>query len=275
MPRILETFLAGKTSSQACEDFLFHDACFVAVVDGATDKTGIRIGGLTGGQIVAQTVIGCMSDRIVLPSEAQFSECIAIVTDAVESRLRQAGWPQEAPRPAACAVVYSASRREVWRVGDCHFRIDGRSHMGGKSTDDILALKRAQVLTKGLEQGLEVEDLRVNDIGRAAIFEELAKQHLLANAETEDGYPVLNGAPVPPRLREKQVRVLPGSHVVLCSDGFDFPRDTLAETVLRQRRSYETDPLRLGLDGCRPGTKALSPDAERHDDQCYVSFVTV
>ena len=51
--RVVERFLAAKTGSDAdpdCEDAIVVTDGLCAVIDGATDKTGRRIDGISGGR---------------------------------------------------------------------------------------------------------------------------------------------------------------------------------------------------------------------------------
>ncbi len=274
MTVVLQTYLAGKSSPEACEDVIFHDRDFVAVIDGTTDKTGIRIDGRTGGLIVAETVRNVLRDRQALPANASFEDWVTTTTEAIRNKLNDIGWPQDDQRPAASAVVHSRHRGEIWRVGDCHFRIDGVNHLGGKEIDEVNSEIRREALQRAIDGGASVEQLLSNDVGREAIADLLKRQHLHAN-ETESGfgYPVFNGDTIPPTLLEAPVPVNENNFVVFCSDGIDFPHETLQESLIQQRRSYEADPLRMGLDGIRASTKGLALGAERHDDQAYVSFM--
>lgn len=274
MTLVLHTYVAGKASPETCEDMIYHDRDFVAVIDGATDKTGIRIDGRTGGLIVAETVGDILRDRKALPANASFEEWVAITTEAVRKKLVDIGWPQDAQRPAASAVVHSRHRGEIWRVGDCHFRIDGVNHLGGKEIDEVNAEIRKEALQRAIADGATVEQLIANDVGREAIAGLLERQHLHANEpDSRFGYPVFNGHAIPQSLLEAPVPVNTNNFVVLCSDGIDFPHETLAESLAQQQRSYEIDPLRIGLDGARASTKGLALGAERHDDQAYVAFM--
>jgi len=272
----LDTYLTGKISAELCEDFLHVDADFVAVVDGASDKTGTRVNGRAGGWIVADAIVECLQDRQCVPSDASFDQWVATTTEFIDRRLKDMGWPADVQRPAASALVYSRRRGEMWRVGDCHFRVDGVDHMGGKEFDDMVGGIRRDILVKAIQDGADIETLRNDDSGRKAILELLQHQFLHANEpDSRYGYPVFNGKSIPSELLEAPVAIPVGSFVVMCSDGFDFPHETLHETISRQRVSYEKDPLRIGTDGGRPSTKALPKDAERHDDQCYVSFLSL
>jgi len=269
---VLVAYRKGKLSEALCEDFLVVTPDFCAVVDGATDKTGVRIGGETGGRIVARSVASAIC---ALPADVDHLSWVRLVTLAVRDAVLECGWPMETPIPCACAVTYSRVRREIWRVGDCGYRVAGVTYPGGKDVDDLTGRTRAGVITKSLENGATVTELLENDPGRRAIMDILEGQHVHANNPGSAlGFPVFNGRDIPMEMLEQPLPVPPESLVVLCSDGFDFPLDTLEATLAAQERSYRTDPLRIGLDGARPSTKGLKRGMERHDDQTYLALVS-
>lgn len=184
-------------------------------------------------------------------------------------------WPSHIQRPAASVLTYSISRREIFRIGDCHYRIGETVCAGGKEIDDYHGNTRAEKLKVCLFAGMTVAELLENDQGRDLILHSLANQYQYANAsEGYFAYPVINGDHVHQHLMEAPLSVPEGSLVVMTSDGFDFPCSTLAVTMAAQERSYALDTLRIGLDGARPATKGLVAGMTQHDDQTYVSLLT-
>ena len=271
---VSERYCHGKGSQDANEDFLVVTDHFILVVDGATDKTGYIVEGMKGGKFVAKAV-AALHQSPELPPNIDMMGWIAAVTMKVDDELKRVSWPVDVQRPAASVLAYSIQRREIFRVGDCHYMINGIDFLGGKEIDDMHGDARAEKLKACLAAGKDVSDLLENDPGRDLILDSLSTQYKFANAlEGRFAYPVVNGDPVPPALMEAPMAVPEGSFVVMTSDGFDFPKETLAETLLAQKQSYELDPLRIGLDGARAATKGLVAGMGQHDDQTYVSFRT-
>ncbi|MCS4089792.1 hypothetical protein [Rhizobium sp. BK176] len=272
--QIIESHCHGKGDQDANEDVLVVTESFVLVVDGATDKTGHVVEGMKGGRFVAM-VVADLHRSGDLPADIDMNGWIEAITRKVDAELERVSWPAEIPRPAASALAYSVKRREMFRVGDCHYRIGETDYMGGMAIDDHHGDIRSAKLKACLADGAEIADLLENDPGRKLILESLANQYRYANAaEGNFAYPVVNGDPVPASLIEKSVSVPAGSFVVMTSDGFDFPCATLSDTLSAQRRSYDVDPLRIGLDGSKASTKGLLAGMTQHDDQTYVSFRT-
>ncbi|TLX16407.1 hypothetical protein [Rhizobium sp. MHM7A] len=272
--KIIERYCHGKGNQEANEDFLITTDHFVLVVDGATDKTGYVVEGMKGGRFVAKAVAELHQSE-ELSAEIDMAGWIEAVTKKVDAELNRVSWPDDLQRPAASVLTYSVQRREMFRVGDCHYRIDGRDFPGGKEIDDYHGNTRAGKLKACLLAGASVSDLLKNDPGRDLILQSLANQYKFANAaKGQFAYPVVNGEEVPAHLMEKPVPVPPGSFVVMTSDGFDFPKATVADTRAAQEKSYIIDPLRIGLDGARASTKGLVAGMSQHDDQTFVSFRT-
>jgi glycerophosphoryl diester phosphodiesterase len=207
-----------------------------------------------------------------MPRDIDYDGWIDTITKEIDHGLREASWPENLARPCACAITYSSHRREIWRVGDSSFRINGNDYRGGKVIDDIICEARASVLLEAIRLGYTVEELLENDFGRDAIMPIAREQYRLANnLEHPLGYPVFDGNFIPKELREPIISVPHGAHVVIYSDGFDFPGDTLSEMLESQQTSYAADPLRIGRDGSSPSTKGVL-HGQRHDDQTFVSF---
>ncbi|MCZ7862390.1 hypothetical protein O9X98_13535 [Agrobacterium salinitolerans] len=271
---VIETYCHGKGEQCANEDILVVTKDFVLVVDGATDKTGHVVEGMKGGRLVARAVAELHETGSIAP-DVCMTDWIEAVTRKVDSELKRVFWPEDVQRPAASVIAYSVARREIFRVGDCHYRIDSVDHQGGKEIDDLHGNTRADKLKACLFAGATINELLEEDPGRDLILDGLSNQYKHANALNGAlAYPVVNGDKVPPHLMEPPMAIPEGSLVVMTSDGFDFPKDTLAETKAAQAISYEVDPLRIGLDGARPGTKGLVYGMSQHDDQTFVSFRT-
>lgn len=269
--RILETYCVGKVSDEANEDRIALGDGYAAVIDGATDKSGYRVEGRTGGSLVADVLKRMVEDGDVLVPAMPFPEFVRLATERVAAALDAAGWPKDLPPPCASLVVYSAWRREVWRVGDCHFSVRGEASMGSKAIDELTSSMRAAVIRLAEGGG---RDMSGRDPGREVIMPLLQAQGLHANnADSPVGYAVIDGRSVPASLLERPVEVSEGEEVLLASDGFDFLGPTLAETQAAQERSYRLDPMRIGLPGGRASTKGIVPGAVRHDDQTYVKLV--
>jgi len=267
---MIETLCRGKLGDTLNEDALFIGSGFVAVIDGATDKSGRAVQGMAPGRFAATAVHGAVA---AMPADATRDECVDLITLALSSALKDSGWPPDIRFPGASAVIYSRERREIWRVGDCPFRVGLRNYLKRDEAEMRIARIRALHVMQKLASGATVDEIARDDPGRKAILPLLRERERHANAEGPLGYAVLDGRHVPASLREPPVHVPEGETVILASDGLDFILDSLEDTERAQRLSYLLDPLRIGHDGLGPATKAIPPGATQHDDQTYARFL--
>lgn len=245
---------------------------FVAVIDGATDKSGLlHAGGRTGGRLAAEAVAGAVQD---LDPDVDPFTAVEELTHAV-SRLRlELGVPEDTTTPPSAAVaILSLSRREVWRVGDIHMGVrTGRTlqpYPGEKGVDVATSLARSAYTACLLAAGVDPDEIARDDPGRRFILPLLEAQGALANAPTLTpfAYGVVDGSPVPARL----VEVLPlptlSCEVILASDGYLSAAASLSDAEEQLSVSLAKDPLRIGVNR---GTKGLRPGASSFDDRTYV-----
>lgn len=171
----------------------------------------------------------------------------------------------------ACASVsiYSRHLASVVTVGDTQIVINGERQPTGKLIDDILARVRREHILDAINNGATIDDIRANDIGRAAILGVLAKQEaLFANAGGALGYGVINGNVV----RDEHIHIHPapaGATVILASDGYPVLHDTLAATERALADLLDEDPLCIGA---LLGTKTIPVGATSFDDRTYIRF---
>lgn len=268
MIEIIEQFIMGKRPDQRlCEDGVYAGESFIAVVDGVTTAGKQRWDGLSSGGRAKEVILETLP---TLPADIDAPELFdaldaalareyenGVVNDDIEEYLR------------ACAVVYSVRRREIWRLGDCQYMINGKLYAGGKKVDETLINLRSLVLQYSDKRGSK-EDYNV--LGRAAIQPFLHMQKFFENdPESDFGYGVLNGHGVSHSFIER-TPVSAGDTVVLASDGYPFLRDTLAESEKLLADALEADPLCYRT---IPGTKGVSPELCSFDDRSYIKFKVI
>jgi hypothetical protein len=252
----------GKANAQANEDRLVVTEDFAAVIDGSTSSGPID--GLAGGIVAAETVAATIRS---LSAEATAQEFVTEATRRLN--LRVGAFDRRLARPSAAAVVWSAARREVWRVGDCHFRIDEVEYNGDKPLDRLAYGFRCAVVRAELALGLTSleEQLRLPVLEQA--FRPLVVvQHAYANLAEDDplAYGALDGRPVPARFIEV-VEAKDAREIVLCSDGFPQPFADLGEGLRALARLKEADPL---LIRDYLGSRPFAAGADYFDDTTYL-----
>ena len=261
--RIIEQFIKGKNKNQAlCEDRLLVTDNFIAVIDGVTSKSGNTINGKTGGCVGADALCNTIKK---LPKDINVYDAVNSVTDAISdlySPYEEKGWI------AACGIIYSISRKEIWNIGDCQCIINDRLFTHEKEIDRVLSQKRAEVIEEAIKSGMREEELYTNDFGREAILSQLKEQHKFANSNDEYSYPVFNGTPIPQKMINIY-KVHTGDTIILASDGYPYLCNTLEESELLLQKELKENPL------CYKGyksTKGLQKGNTSFDDRAYIKF---
>jgi len=264
---IIERFSQGKAVQASLnEDCLVVTENFIAVLDGVTAKLCPPIDGRSGGRFAVEVAAG----RI-----GRFDPGITArsAVDLLTQSLRQAvaekvRLGEGIDGPAFGAIIYSKSRREVWRVADLLLMMDGALHAQEKPIDRITSSARSFMIAAALRQGVPESDILRNDIGRAFIAPMLEKQHFFANQPGPYGYGVIDGSFVP----DEFVEIFDASRVreiVFASDGYPRLFPTLSESEDYLAEVLKEDPL---LFRRYKSTKGLMPGFVSFDDRTYVRF---
>ncbi len=269
--KTIESFICSKKNNPLlCEDGLFANEYFVAVVDGVTSKGNYLHHGQTGGRLAMEIVLDAMEklDADVSPELAVKQLNDAVGNGYGAEKDKAAVSPEM--RMQACVIIYSCFRREVWCYGDCQCIINGRLFSQEKEFDRIASEARAMFLDAELACGKTVEELSAHDTGREFIMPLLRVEGMLANSPGRYGYENISGF----GLLSDSLRVFDvpaGSEVVLASDGYPLLCDTLEKSEKELARIIREDPLCF-LE--YKSTKGLVPGNASFDDRTYIRFKT-
>jgi hypothetical protein len=262
---IVESLCEGKISPERNEDRLVITPHFVGVVDGATSSAPLA-NGKPGGIVAAEAIAAAVQ---TLDPLATARQAVDHFTAAVSKATGD--WPDPTKgRPCAAVVIFSSVRREIWRVCDGHFALDGVAYQGEKMVDIISYTYRSAMLRARLKLGLTtVEAAQTMEECRDFVHAFSSVQHTYANNPGDPmGYGVINGLPGPDALIETHA-VGDTKEIVLCSDGFFYPYPTLAQAMAENKRLYHDDPL---LCHKVNGGRSFMPGATWFDDATYVRF---
>lgn len=265
--QVIERFLAAKADGEEhCEDGIVLTDDFAAVIDGATDKTGRRYEGMTGGRYELLTCAGAFGS---LDPGADAPSAVSWLTAAVAERLPSGLAASE--RPGAAFSAFSRERREIWQVGDVGYWHAGMPEGGAcprKKLDGCAAEIRAAILRAELARGVTADSLAQHDPGRQAILGLLTHGVFGNNPGAgEWAYAVIDGTAVPTGL--VVVHRVPDnvSEVVLASDGYPRILPTLAASERYLAELLAQDPLCIGANR---GTKGVGPGQASYDDRAYL-----
>lgn len=261
---IIEVHLQGASGDyESCEDVVVSEEEIVAVFDGATDKAAGQKSLPSPGRMAAEALARAAVEGARLPIH-RAKEFVDYLSDAVAS----IDGPTESEPPSAVGALLLPGLRQVWSVGDVWRGIDGTFAHDVKELDRIAASARAAHLQCLLAAGEDLDQLRAKDPGRKLILPLLRRASVFRNRL---GHPfsfgAFDGQPVPRELIT--VTDLPEGpcEVVLATDGYIDPAETLERSEEQLAIRLDSDPLRIDHP---PGLKALALGNVGFDDRAYV-----
>lgn len=240
--QIIENFLCGKENNpKTCEDGIYISEHLVAVIDGVTAKGHRLWDGHKSGYYAKEILLNYLKqESIEKKSSLELLKNLDKVLREAVMAYEKSLEPEEYPR--ASIIIYNDYYKEIWNYGDCQCSINGRVHTHSKKIDETNAALRARYLEEALKKGTTMEELLVNDCGRAIIQENLLQQFAYENKTSEYGYPVLNGSGIEPELL-RVYKVNEGDEVILASDGYPTLGKNLKESEDKLQKVIEEDPL--------------------------------
>ena len=276
-PGDIEYFIQGKggataKGNAACEDGLFYNDHFLAIFDGATDKSGKSYDGKKGGRIARDIIEEVFRG---LPPDAGKEDVLARINTLYQAFykahpdmdfVRNPLW-----RPTATLIWYSFARKELVAIGDSKARIDGVSYNKKNKLVDVL---NSELRVRAIkEMKLSDADVAKNDLGRFYILPLLERQSEFQNnpkAPKALQYWAIDGFPIP----EEEVLAwkfdkTPGV-VELSTDGYeDYPE---GGDVMAYEASFakllKDDPQRIK----NPSTKGLQAGNVSFDDRAVLIY---
>ncbi len=267
--KIIEQFIKGKRSDPIlCEDGLFVSDNFVCVIDGVTSKGKQKWNGVFSSGGYAKNIILKQLENMPKNADKQtfFYTLDSALAKAYDEKTERDDVTEYL---RACIIVYSVSAQKIWSLGDCACIINGQKYETPKAIDTLLSELRAFVIESAQKDGMALDDIRQNDVGRHAIVPFLNSQLKFENDITSDfGYGVLNGHGVNiDFVNEYSVKA--GDTVVLASDGYPKLCDSLDMSEEKLCELLECDPMCIGKNR---GTKGIDSNNCSFDDRTYIKF---
>lgn len=273
--KIIEQFIEGKNIDQEkCEDVIFFNNHYAAIIDGATTKSKHTFNGYSTGKQVAVLIEKALND---LHQKADKEETAYHITKSIYDFYKSNDYLQhieENPKNkfAASAIIYSKHHSQIWQFGDCHCLIDDQYFESNKHIDYITSSARSLIIGSLLQKGYTVDDLLKQDLSREIITPLLENQQGYQNLKCEDSefsYICFDGFDIPiedvPRLNVPEN----ANHIVLASDGYPKLFNTLKESENYLEYLKKEDPLCYWL---HPSTKGFNHKLNSFDDRSYLSF---
>jgi hypothetical protein len=270
--KIIEQFTQSKTGDDSRnEDCIAVTPDFLAVFDGVTSRAGVTLQGMSTGRFAALALANALA---ALPSGIAALPAVENLNAALKDRASAAANAEGKSftdiwaHPAAALLVYSRARREIWRVADSSFLLDGAANYKIFPQEQTVAQLRRAFLCAKIARGASEESLRDHDMSWDVVTPIIAELKIFANYDGPFGYGVLNGSPVPPA----HVEVFPAKdarEIVFASDGYPEVFTTLAATETDLARIVAEDPLMYRL---HPQVKGVKKGHVSFDDRSYIRF---
>lgn len=259
---IQHTFLKGKFDDPAlCEDAIFTNQHFIAIIDGVTSKSNFTHQGMKTGKIASNIIKEVLA---TVPAEASIQDIIHSVNQAFETEFyAHVDFPLNRIEhgPQAAMVLYSKYHEEVYLIGDCQALINGQLYTQPKASDEVLAGLRSLILNIYPSHHQEARD---------AIQPYLISSNQFANqADSRFGYSVLNGQEIPDRFIST-IKVKKGDHITLTSDGYPTIKASFEETEAYLQEILDNDPELIHQ---FVSTKGLVAGQISFDDRSYIEFI--
>lgn len=262
--RVLEEFTEGK-HKKSCysEDRLICSEHAIGVIDGAR-----------GPDYKGTDVVTAFLDETVelakqIHLETNLTDFVTKLTHIVRAKKDRAGIKKIKTTGGLVFCIYLIERREMWRVGDCIYAVDGRVTENPCLAETVCAQARASIIKSWRAFGRTADDI-MRDAAYDNIIDPLldAVCLLMNEANHQLGFGAVNGEPVP----EKFIECVPierGDVIEICSDGYPSPMGSLEASENELRRLLEIDPMCIAEN---IGAKGLGPDRRSYDDRSYVRF---
>lgn len=273
---IIEKFIEGKKDSKSCEDYIFHNDSYIAVIDGVTSKSDIFHGSLSGGQIAANIVIRNLEKSDKKISIDSFIKNINndFISYYLENGIYDDVLVNKFNRCQCCCIIYQIETNTLWSIGDCKALVDNEVVEDfNKKVDVINSEARALYINSEIEKGCSIESFKENDTGRKYILELIKRGMQFSNSENKEwGYGVVDGFDIPNHLikvikLEDDVR-----EIVLSSDGYLKLYNSLEESERFLFDYIDYDPLFIKE---YKSTKGYLEKYKSYDDRAYIRFERV
>lgn len=259
-------------SHNSNEDGLFFNNHYLAVFDGATDKSGMRYDGRKGGR-VARDIIKSVFEK--LPPATPPTKVVSLINKAYQKFYAQ--HPninyKDNPvfRPTSTLIWYDFDTNTLVDIGDSKARIDGVEYgLTTKLVDELNSELRSFTLKK---LRLSHNEIMKHDLGREYILPLLKKQADFQNnpnAPKAFQFWVIDGFDIP----EKELGIFKFKEtpktIELSSDGYLYaPKPTVQSYEKTLKALIKQDPLMMDKN---KSTKGIKGNNVSFDDRTILIF---
>ncbi|QEH46302.1 hypothetical protein FXN59_00380 [Aggregatibacter actinomycetemcomitans] len=262
----------GEKNNQICEDGLFFNDHYLAVFDGATDKSGKKYDGKKSGRVsrdiiqdVFQSLPPNTDKKVVLQKiNEKFKEFYNKNSDMDFEK-------NPLFRPTATLIWYNLDSNELVAIGDSKARIDGVNYNDEAKYVDVLNSALRVKILKDLK--FTPEQIEENDLGRFYIMPLLQRQSEFQNnpnAPKAFQYWAIDGFNIPENELKTWKFDKKPKVIELSSDGYEtYAKEATIESYENQLKSeLQSDPLRIE----NPSTKGVIKGNYTFDDRAILIY---
>lgn len=263
---------SGESNNQICEDGLFFNDHYLAVFDGATDKSGKKYDGKKGGRISRDIIQDVF---LSLPPNSDKRVVLQRINEKFKEFYNQNSDIdfEKNPlfRPTATLIWYNLDSNELVAIGDSKARIDGVNYNDTPKYVDVLNSALRVKILKDLK--LTPEQIEKNDLGRFYIMPLLQRQSEFQNnpdAPKAFQYWAIDGFNVPENELKTWKFDKKPKVIELSSDGYEtYPTEATIESYENQLKfELQSDPLRID----NPSTKGVVKGNYTFDDRAILIY---
>ncbi len=274
--QVLEQLCIGKRGkAELCEDGVFVNAHFAAVVDGCTSRLQLVPTQRSSGIIAKESILSCLStlDPAATMEQAFHAMNASILSWYQSQGVEEAAYSNPAKRCSAYVSLVSRYHRQVWVLGDCQALVGSVLTTRHKAVDTLMEDVRALLVEHAMLQGQTVEYLLANpQVIQAKLEEFMQLQPAFQNSVLPSSYryTVLDG--FFSDYQHVQIVNLPDAPtiVVLASDGYPQLHPTLAATEEALELQLRQDPLMVST---FRATKPLIAGNLSFDDRSFLRII--
>ncbi len=274
---VIEQLCIGKRGrADLCEDGIFVNEHFAAVIDGCTSRVSLvehptKSSGIQAKECILEALASL--DPSATMEQAFHALNAAILAWYRSQGLEERAFSNPARRCSAYVALISGFRRQVWVLGDCQALIGATLTTRHKAVDTLMEDVRTLFVEHAILQGRSVEYLlahpqEIQDKLDALMQLQPAFQN--AVSPSHFSYAVLDGF----FNDYQQVQVVEldngPTEVVLATDGYPQLYLTLRETEDALRQQLLDDPLMVSRSRA---TKPLIAGNLSFDDRSFLRIV--
>jgi glycerophosphoryl diester phosphodiesterase len=257
--KIVESLIIGKKNKETCEDGIVVTDNFIAVIDGSTSKTPVRISpDMKNGRycmlLISQFIENMRKDiNLNQFCKEITNEILSIYKHTPGGIIDYESHPEK--RLCASCIIYSKYQKEIWMIGDCQCMVNGVYYDNNKPDEERIAKKRVDLIKQGYSA----------NSARQIIVPELVKS---MEEGQNKSYSVIDGF----NIFMPGIKIIKASgEIIMASDGYPFLKGTLADSERLLQTHLHNDPQNIDE---YIATKGLVDGNVSFDDRSYIRFYT-